>query len=302
MNPLLPYDQAAGLLPFGMRQLALAVPETNRMLAEEIRLRAGQPISITLPCGEMVLPGSPIVSRGDLHTVLEMATHSSAHTALEHVRRGFFTVRGGHRIGLCGTVAEKDGSIHSIRHFSSLNIRIARQIHEISNDLLFCIRSYDFLPSVLVLAPPGAGKTTLLRDLIRGYSYGVGGAPLRVGVADERGELGAIWDGVPQFDLGPHTDIMDGCPKAEGLMMLLRGMSPQVLAMDEITAAEDIDTLETAVGCGVALLASAHGRDIDDLSRRPLYSDLLRKKFIHIVIRIVCDQGNREYRMEAIPC
>ena len=302
MDSRIPFEQAAGLLPFSLRQLVLAVPRTEQMIAEEFRLRVGCPVSITLPEGEVFLPESPIVAAKDLYTVLEIATKASAHTALECVRQGYVTVQGGHRLGLCGSMVSADGNIHNMRHLSSLNIRIAKQITGISNPLLRDIRAQERMPSLLVLAPPGAGKTTLLRDLIRGISSGTGGAPLRVGVADERGELGAVWNGAPQFDLGPHTDILDGCCKAEGLMMLLRGMNPQVLAVDEITAPEDIDALHTASGCGVSLLATAHGRSMDDLSRRPLYEMLLRGKIFQRLLWIEKDNGVRKYHLEELAC
>ena len=302
MDPVIPFDQAAGLLPFGMRQLALALPQAERAVAEELRLRAGRPLAITLPEGEAVLPGCPIISPDDLRTALEIATQASAHAALERIRNGFVTVRGGHRIGLCGTAVVKDGAIHNLRELSSLNIRIARQITGVGDEILRQLRTKDEFPSVLVLAPPGAGKTTLLRDLIRGLSAGVGGPPLRVGVADERGELGAMYDGIPQLDLGPHTDVMDGCSKADGLMMLLRGMNPQVLAVDEITAPGDIDALETAAGCGAALLATAHGRGLEDLERRPLYARLLERRIFQKVLLIERQGGARRYRLEDLPC
>ena len=302
MDPRIPFEQAAGLLPFPLRQLVLAVPRAEQMVAEEFRLRVGRPMSITLPEGEAYLPGSPIVASKDLYTVLEIATKASAHTALERVRQGFVTVQGGHRLGLCGSVVCVDGNIHNMRCLSSLNIRIAKQITGIGNILLRDIRAQGRMPSVLVLAPPGAGKTTLLRDLIRGISSGIGGVPLRVGVADERGELGAVWDGAPQFDLGPHTDILDGCSKAEGLMMLLRGMNPQVLAVDEITAPEDIDALHLASGCGVSLLATAHGRSMDDLGKRPLYEMLLRGKIFQQLLWIEKDNGVRRYHLEELAC
>lgn len=302
MDWLCPFDQAASFLPFDMRQVALSVSNQNKERAEEFRLRVGRQMSITMPEGEMAVSGCKMITSNDLRSVLEIATQASAHTALEHVRNGFVTVRGGHRLGICGTAVLKDGAIHNLRCISSLNIRIAKQIPGLGNDLVHRIRRQSKLPSVLVLAPPGAGKTTILRDLIRGLSSGVGGRPLRVGVVDERGELAAFWDGVPQLDVGQHTDVMDGCGKAEGLMMLLRGMNPQVLAVDEITAPNDVEAMGTASGCGVSLLATAHGRSVDDLRRRPLYAELIQKQIFQKILRIEMVDGKRRYHLEDMVC
>ena len=302
MERLLPFEQAAELLPFALRQQVLAIPRAEQVIVEEIRLRVGYPISLTLPEREMFLPGGTVVASKDLYSVLEIATKSSAHTALERVRQGFVTVRGGHRLGLCGSLVCKDGYIHNMRYISSLNIRIARQIPGIGNELLHAIRTENGIPSVLVIAPPGAGKTTLLRDLIRGLSSGTSGMPLRVGVVDERSELGAMWDGVPQLDLGPHTDVLDGCNKAEGLMILLRGMNPQVLAVDEITAPGDIEALQAAAGCGISLLATAHGRAVEDLRTKQLFKTILQNNIFQRLLWIEMVGGVRKYRLEEIVC
>ncbi len=152
--------------------------------------------------------------------------------------------------------------------------------------------------STLILSPPGRGKTTLLRDLIRCISDGEGVPPLRVGVADERRELAALWEGVPQLDVGGRTDVMDGCPKAEGLLMLLRGMNPQVLAADEVTAPADVAAMETAAGCGTALLATAHAGGLEDLGRRPLYRRLMELGIFQRIVEIDVDAaGARTYRV-----
>ena len=302
MNPILSFDQAAGMLPFGLRQLALSMTQAEKAVAEEIRLRAGKPIALTMPEGETILPFCPNVTPGDLRTTLEIATQASAHTALERVRNGFVTVRGGHRVGLCGTAVVKDGAICNMRELSSMNIRIAREVQGIGAEIVKKLYSEKEIPSVLVLAPPGAGKTTLLRDLIRLISSGECGAALRVGTADERGELGAMYHGIPQFDLGPNTDVMDGCSKAAGLMILLRGMNPQVLAVDEITAPDDVDALEMAAGCGTTLLATAHGRELKDLQHRPIYRRLLEQSIFQKVVLIEQENGVRQYRIEDIRC
>lgn len=154
--------------------------------------------------------------------------------------------------------------------------------------------------STLILAPPGMGKTTLLRDLIRALSSGEGCPPHRVSLADERGEVAALYRGVPQLDVGPGTDVMEGCPKAMALMLLLRGMGPQVLAADEITAPEDVKALLTAAGCGVSLLATAHGESREDLRRRPLYRPLLEEGIFRRLVLIDGQGDARRYRVEVL--
>ena len=300
------FCQAAGLLPPDRRRELDALPADMRERTEEIRLRMGQPLSLVLPEGERPVPGGTRpVGQEDLAAVLEIATQASLHTVLAQLKNGFLTVRGGHRIGVCGTVVLQGGEVANLRQISSLAIRIAREVRGTARTVLPRLLDAGVLNSTLILSPPGGGKTTLLRDLVRMISAGEGIAPLRVGVADERGELCALYQGRPQLDVGPRTDVLDGCPKQAGLLMLLRGMNPQVLAADEITAPGDISALETAANCGVVLLATAHGRDLDDLCTRPLYRRLLQ---LGIFRRAVCVTGygaQRQYQvlpLEALPC
>lgn len=275
METAAPFDRAVQVLPPVLRAAALALPEAVRERAEELRLRLGRPMTVLADGGEREVPGPPPVDGEALGAVLEIATRASAHTALERVRRGYVTIRGGHRIGLCGTAAMEGGQIKSLRCLSSLDLRVARPVAGAAGPVLPRLRRGDGVYGALILAPPGAGKTTLLRDLIRGLSDGDGGPPLRVGVADERGELAALWEGRPELDVGEHTDVMDGCPKALGLELLLRGMNPQVLAADELTSPDDLGAAELAAGCGVPLIATAHGSGREGLLRRPLYRRLL---------------------------
>lgn len=153
--------------------------------------------------------------------------------------------------------------------------------------------------SCLILAPPGMGKTTLLRDLIRIYSDQW---RLRVGVADERGEIAALHQGVPQFYLGATVDVMEGCGKSEAGILLLRSMNPRVIAMDEVTSPEDVSALSVIAHCGTAVLATAHGRSVAELCRRPLYQTLLEQKLFQAAVTITRTQGKRQYTVEALPC
>lgn len=287
------YRQAVGVLPEPLRAQALAVDETFMARAEEVRLRAGRVPTLVLPEGERSIPGAVPVDTELLDRVVELASRWSVHTVLEQLRRGYLTVAGGHRLGLCGTVVMEGGAIHALRDLSGANLRVARQIKGVAGETAARLCREGRLPNTLILAPPGAGKTTLLRDLIRCVSSGEVGPPLRVAVADERGELAALWHGQACMDLGHRTDVLDGCPKALAIPMLLRGINPQVIAVDEITAREDVLAMEQAVGCGVTLLATAHGSGPEDLRRRPLYWEMAKKRIFQMLVTIRVENGRR---------
>lgn len=293
------YQQAAQVLPMRLRRIALSLPAGDWVWAEELRLRVGWPMTVILPGGERSLGGGPILPQ-ELDQLVELASRASVHTVLDQIRRGYLTVEGGHRIGLCGSVVIRNGEIHTLRRLSSAAVRVARAIPGAAWPVLPQLTRQGSLTDTLILGPPGQGKTTLLRDLIRCVSEGDRLPPRRVGVADERGELAAVWNGQPQLELGRRTDVVEGCSKAQGLMMLLRSMNPQVLAVDEITEPEDIAALVSAAGCGVTLLATAHGWGRKDLSVRPLYRRLMEEHIFHRLVCIRTEQGVRRYEVEEL--
>ena len=279
-------QQAAWCIPQQLRTVLSQLNLTQQKQCEEIRLRVGQPLCVTI-CGQEKHLRSDNITQAELEQVLQKATEYSMHTFADSLRQGFLTVQGGHRIGVCGQMAMQNGHILSYRRISSLNIRIARQMIGIANETLYTeIRQQNRLHSILIFSPPGRGKTTVLRDLARQISN----SGIRTAFADERSELAGIYEGVPQFDIGQNTDVIDGCSKAQAAMILLKTMSPQLLVLDEITSENDIHAVEYAAHCGVAVLASAHAWDLEDFTIRPLYRKLLEMK---VFDKIFCIQSDR---------
>ncbi len=289
------YDEALSLLPYNIRERARKVVRGDRRVAEEFRLRVGWPPTVLLPDGEISLGGNA-VTKEDINAVVEITTGASAYSSAIQIRNGYLTARGGYRIGLAGSVFTDDGKMKGFGNFSSLSIRISREIIGSADVVIGELLNGGEFKSTLIIAPPGAGKTTLLRDIVRQLSEGsVDRQGLRVSLADERGEVAAITDGMPQMKVGRRTDILDACPKAQAVMIMLRSMNPQVIALDEITAPEDIRSIESARNCGVELLATAHATGIEDLARRPLYRGLLQDKIFSNFVIIRRNRGRREY-------
>ena len=261
--------------------------------AEEIRLREGRSPSVLLR-GEELYLSCDDVTENDLLRILEKATGASLHAAQGSLSEGFVSYRG-IRIGVCGMAGMKDGQMCVFRHVSSLAIRIPRSCRGICREPIETILREGFR-NTLVVGPPGAGKTTVLREMIRKLSdHGY-----RVGAADERNELASRDETGQAFDLGRCTDALIGIPRGKAALMLLRGMNPSIIAMDEITWQKDAETIAQICGCGVGILASAHAGDKADLLKRPAYRQLLDQGVISNLLFVRADPSGRQYQLEGL--
>ncbi len=295
------YEEAVQLLPLRWRRSAMALSGADREAACEFRLRTGRPVTVLLPDGEKDLaPGDGgAVSNGDLEQLCDRITGYSRYASEETLRCGYLTAEGGFRIGVCGTAVMESGACANLRSFSSMSIRLSRQRIGVGEGLIEEISSGGRMLNTLILSPPGVGKTTLLRDLVRIASDGLGALkPARVAVADERGEIAVMRRGEPQMNVGKHTDVMDGCPKAAAIPMLLRSCNPEIIAVDEITAAGDLEAMVAAAHCGVGLLATIHAAGQEELRAKPLFRQLLELRIFEKTVTIRREGGRWEYLAE----
>lgn len=248
--------------------------------AEEIRIRVGQPVEI-FGGGRFVRREDAVVERYMLCEMLNYLTGYSLYALEEEMKQGFFTIEGGHRVGLCGHMSYHDTDAGNqadvLSDINGLNIRIAHEVKGCAGGLVPYLRCGESIYNTLFFAPPGVGKTTYLRDCIRILSGGEdGGRGLKVGVVDERSELAACHLGVPQNDLGPRTDVLDNCPKEIGMQMLLRSMSPEVIAVDELGKEADYEALASVMRAGVRLLGTVHSQTKEELYQKPHIRPLLK--------------------------
>ncbi len=244
---------------------------------QEIRLRAGYPIILFYKNKEQILPmnGTERIIR----ETLDYVSNYSLYAYENELRQGFITIEGGHRIGMAGQVIIEDKKIKNLKQVSSLNVRISHEILNCADKLFPYITHNKQMYHTLIISPPRCGKTTLLRDLIRQISDGnkwVKGCT--VGVVDERSELAGCYRGIPQNQMGMRTDVLDGCPKADGMLMLVRSMSPQVIAVDEIGAPEDVQAIKYAMHCGCKMIATVHGETLEEIQRKPLFEQLVNER------------------------
>lgn len=271
-----------GVLPRSIR-IELQKEELSYEYLQEIKLRVGQPLLLLYRGGELI-PGKRSgraykVTKEDIREMLEYISNYSLYAYEEEMKQGFITIEGGHRIGMAGQAIIEEGRVKNLKYISSINVRMSHEVLGCADGIFPYITGNQRLFHTLVISPPRCGKTTLLRDMVRQISGGnryVKG--MSVGVVDERSEIAGCYMGVAQNHLGMRTDVLDCCPKAEGMIMLIRSMGPEVIAVDEIGTEQDVHAIEYAMHCGCKMLATVHGQSMEELKRKPLFGEMVEKR------------------------
>ena len=262
----------------------------NEQLAdaiEEIRIRTEKPITIKVNDSNRILKHK--VMQEEILRIFEKICESSVYSYRKQICEGFITVKGGHRIGITGNVVMEDNKVININYISSLNFRISRQKLECSNEVLKYIINIDEnnIFNTLIVSPPGCGKTTILRDLIRKLSNGIKEINFKgktVGIVDERGEIAAMYKGIPQNDIGLRTDVLDNVSKDKGMRMLVRSMAPEIITCDEIGSKQDVEAINYAICSGVKGIFTAHGGNIEEINLNSELADLLKMNVFERII------------------
>ncbi|MCK4259790.1 MAG: stage III sporulation protein AA [Halanaerobiales bacterium] len=295
MNQKMFQEEIVKFLPKRLRACFMTLEDTELSNLQEIRLRVGRPMNLIFDDADSFLGKSglcfdptngEIILEDDIgQTILFLCNHSM-YALDEELRQGFITISGGHRVGFVGRGVIKDGMIHRIKEFSGINFRITREVKGCADRIIpYLIKEKKDIHNTLIVSPPRCGKTTMLRDLIRQLSNGYSSIPgFKIGVVDERSEIGGSFQGIFRHDLGIRTDLLDHCPKSEGMYLLIRSMSPEVIATDEIGSAQDVAAIQEAANAGIRLITTVHGRDLEELLKRPVLKKLLKN---NIFTRIV---------------
>lgn len=257
-------------------QLLNKINELDKL--QEIRIRLDKPLILQVDNREIITKYIP--KREDLNSIMQRFSRYSIYAFDEEIRQGYITIKGGHRVGICGSCVIENNSVKTIKNISSINIRISKEVIGCSEKLLpFMVENNEII-NTIIISPPKCGKTTLIRDLTRNISSGTKGliSGKKVAVIDERSEIAGCYLGVPQMDVGFRTDVLDNCPKSRGISMAIRSMAPEVVVCDEIGTYADMENIILALNSGVKVITTIHGYNEKDLIRRPVFKEIVDNK------------------------
>lgn len=269
----------------------------------EIRIKVGKPIILILSNEERIL--DCITTVDEVKGILVKISNYSLYAYEEEIKQGYITIKGGHRVGIAGECVISNGEIKTIKNISSLNIRISRAVVGSSKNIMPIITGGDRIYNTLIVSPPKCGKTTILRDIAKNVSngmYSIGLKGKKVVIIDERSEVAACYNGVPQMDVGIRTDVLDNCLKKTGMIMAIRSLSPDVLICDEIGTLGEVEALNMAFNSGVNIVVTVHGFDIEDIYSRKVFKELIDESIIERVVILSSRKGagtiERIYKIE----
>lgn len=289
------FNEACAACAPRIKEKLMCISDDVKKETFEVRMRAEGPLILcgTYGCGflnsdgrfSLIYPKSPVVvTKQEIDATLNRMCSYSMHTYQQNLVDGYITLSGGHRVGICGTAVNEKSIITSVREISSLNIRIAREVYGISRKILDEV-FYEHISSLIIAGPPSSGKTTLIRDIARELSSGFGCSYRKVVIADERGEIAAVRDGIPQNDIGVNSDVICGFSKGAAIINALKSMSPEIIICDEVGTMNEVNAIEYGLNSGVKFILTVHASSIEELKRKKQIRFLLKTgEFDNIVL------------------
>jgi stage III sporulation protein AA len=288
--------EVLNVLPVHIANIVKGIKAQDKI--QEIRMKVNKPLILQVGNDE-VIAGYTVLLQ-DIKEVLKHISNYSIYAFEEEIKQGYLTISGGHRVGICGSCIIENNKVKTIKSLGSLNIRICHEIIGCSDKVIPFIINNNQVSNTVIISPPRCGKTTLVRDIARNISDGVKGISFngkKVCVIDERSEISSSFNGIPQMNLGIRTDVLDNCPKADGIMMAIRSMAPDVIVCDEIGTYKDMDSILMALNSGVKLITTIHGFGIEDLYNRSVFKEIMDNHIFNkaIILSSANGVGTIEY-------
>ena len=272
-------NQILKILPDNIKNVVCEAILSKKEI-EEIRIKEDAPVIIYLADEEIT--SKYIATKEDIIKIISNITRDSLYAYLEEIKKGYITIEGGHRVGICGTAVYENEKLINIKDLSCINIRVAKEIKGVSNNIIKYIYDGIDIKNTLVISPPGEGKTTLIRDITRALSENKN---IKIAVIDERDEIASVYKGKAQNDIGIRTFVLSGYSKKDGFMHSIRSLSPTVIVCDEIGSFDDVLSVKNAVNKGVKVITTIHGYSVSDISKKEEFKELINYFECVITIR-----------------